>query len=66
LYEANLADSFEGMRPYERLRLIYTRQRRYKDAIRVCQAYLDLPDREHGQDKEAFRRHLRKLGGKAS
>lgn len=61
LYEANLADRFEGMRPYERLRLIYTRQKRYADAIRVCQAYLALPDREHGQDKEAFHQHLLKL-----
>ena len=71
LYEANLADGFEGMRPYERLRLIYTRQNRYQEAIHVCRAYLDcqaylvLPERERGQSrgqsKETFRQHLQRL-----
>ena len=69
LYEANLTDGFEGMRPYERLRLIYTRQNRYQEAIRICQAYLALPEREcgqsrgqnRGQNKETFRQHLQRL-----
>lgn len=38
-YEANIADEFEGSHPYERLRIIYAKQERYTDAIRVCEAY---------------------------
>ncbi len=63
LYEENLADGFAGVRPYERLRLIYTRQRRRADAIRVCRAYLALPDRTPlpAQSKDEFRAHLSRL-----
>jgi tetratricopeptide (TPR) repeat protein len=61
LYEANIQDRFFGSFPYDRLRIIYTRQGQYADAIRVCQAYLDLPDRPHGQNKPHFQRHLEKL-----
>jgi tetratricopeptide (TPR) repeat protein len=61
LYEANIQDRFFGSFPYDRLRIIYTRQGQYADAIRVCQAYLDLPDRPHGQNKERFQHHLDKL-----
>ena len=39
IYEANIADEFEGSYPYERLRIIYAEQKRYVDAIRVCEAY---------------------------
>lgn len=61
LYEANVEDRFSGSFPYDRLRIIYTRQGQYADAIRVCRAYLDLPDRPHGQNKERFQHHLEKL-----
>jgi tetratricopeptide (TPR) repeat protein len=61
LYEANVEDRFSGSFAYDRLRIIYTRQGQYADAIRVCQAYLDLPDRPHGQNKEHFQHHLEKL-----
>ncbi len=61
LYEANIQDRFFGSFPYDRLRIIYTRQGQYADAIRVCQAYLDLPDRPLGQNKPHFQRHLEKL-----
>jgi hypothetical protein len=40
LYEANIKDRFDGSHPYERLRVIYTKKRRYKDVIRVCEAYI--------------------------
>jgi|SRR5438552_8110776 len=40
LYEANVADRFDGSHPYERLRIIYARERRYRDAIRICETYL--------------------------
>ena len=54
----------QASHPHDRLRIIHTHQKRYQDAIRVCQAYLDLPDRECGQDKEHFRHHLERPGGK--
>jgi len=47
LYEANLKDRFKGLLPYERLRVLYSSAGKYRDAIRVCQAYL-----EHGEDDE--------------
>src|ERR1700722_8392335 len=40
LYEANIADQFDGSHPYERLRILYARQHRWADAIRVCEAYI--------------------------
>ena len=41
LYEANIADGFDGSHPYERLRIIYTSKKKYKDAMRVCGAFID-------------------------
>ena len=60
-YEANVVDAFYGMRPYERLRLIYTGQHRHHDAIRICRAYLALSDEGNRPAKEAFRGHLQAL-----
>ena len=42
LYERSVAENFVGSHPYERLAAIYERRREYPDALRVCQAYLDL------------------------
>lgn len=39
LYEMNVADWFHGSLPYDRLRIIYTRQKRSQDALRVCDAF---------------------------
>jgi tetratricopeptide (TPR) repeat protein len=41
-YEANVSARFPGYEPYNRLRVIYTNQKRYADAIRVFQAYIDV------------------------
>lgn len=41
-YEQNIADMIDTPHPYERLRIIYTRQKNYPAAIRVCQAYIDM------------------------
>ncbi len=60
LYEANLRDGFDGPHPYERLRIIYTSHGRPAEAIRVCQAYLKLPDRPSGA-VSYFKYHLRRL-----
>jgi hypothetical protein len=40
LYEANVRDHFDGSHPYERLRILYAADRRYSDAIRVCEESL--------------------------
>jgi tetratricopeptide (TPR) repeat protein len=40
LYESNIKDNFDGSHPYERLRVIYTKHKRYEDIIRVCQSYI--------------------------
>ena len=37
LYELNVAYGFEGDFPYDRLRVIYSKQRRYSDVIRVLE-----------------------------
>ncbi|MFP4344262.1 MAG: hypothetical protein ACLFU8_06195 [Anaerolineales bacterium] len=61
LYEACIADAFQGTHPYDRLRIIYTREKQLDDAIRVCETYLNLPDRKHGQNKAHFLHHRNKL-----
>jgi len=50
LYEQNVADWFDGSFPYERLRIIYTKQRRYDEAIRVCEAYNAMAEQKHSLD----------------
>jgi tetratricopeptide (TPR) repeat protein len=63
LYEANVADQFDGSHPYNRLRIIYKSRGCYPDAIRVCEAYI----LNSGQDKklcESFRTEIGKLKSK--
>ncbi len=45
-YELNVAYGFEGDFPYYRLRVIYSRQRRYSDVIRVLEKAIDVFDRK--------------------
>ena len=42
LYELNVAYGFEGDFPYDRLRIIYSKQRRYGDVIRVLERAIDI------------------------
>lgn len=42
LYENNIADFSDTPFPYDRLRIIYSKRKQYNDAIRVCQAYIDM------------------------
>lgn len=44
LYEQNVADGDLSTLSYTRLRLLYARQKRYRDARRVCEAYLQTLD----------------------
>jgi hypothetical protein len=38
LWEANVADGFQGAEPYESLRVVYTTRKDYANAIRICEA----------------------------
>jgi tetratricopeptide (TPR) repeat protein len=42
LYEQNINDGFLASLPYERLRIIYEKQRSYQSAIRVCKRYIEV------------------------
>ena len=60
LYEANIADQFDGSHPYNRLRILYKTRGNYMDAIRVCEAYIA----NSAQDQklyESFRSEISKL-----
>ena len=62
LYEANVRERFEGSHPYERLRIIYRKIGDYPNAIRACQAYLDLPRRAYDEKKrQHFRQQIAKM-----
>jgi hypothetical protein len=60
LYEANVADCFDGSHPYDRLRIIYKYRGDNPNAIRVCEAYI----RNSGQDPklcESYHAEIAKL-----
>lgn len=61
LYELNVADLFHGSLPYDRLRVLYTKLNWFQEAIRVCEAYLGLPDAWGNLDKDKFRHHRDRL-----
>ena len=42
LYENCIENGFLGSLPYERLRIIYTKQRQFQSAIRVCNRYIEI------------------------
>jgi len=54
-------DRMQASHPYDRMRIVYSRQKHYPRHHLVCQPYLDLPDREHRQDKEHFQHRLEHL-----
>jgi len=60
-YEICVAENYIGSHPFDRLRIWYTKNKNYKDAMRVCQAYINLPNRPHGLDKPRFAHHLKRL-----
>jgi len=64
IFEVCIAENFPGTYPYDRLRIWYTKNKKYLDAMRVCRAYINIPDRPHGQAKDGFIHHLKKLGEK--
>jgi hypothetical protein len=44
LYEGNLADWFSGEVPYDRLRIIYTKEGQVSEALRVCEAFVRMAE----------------------
>jgi len=44
IYESMIADVFDGSHPYTRLRIIYSKQKRYDQAIRVCDQFITMAD----------------------
>jgi tetratricopeptide (TPR) repeat protein len=44
LYEANIADMFDGNHPYDRLRVLYSQRKQYAEALRVCQRFIEMAD----------------------
>ena len=72
LYELNVAYGFEGDFPYDRLRVIYSKQRRYSDVIRVLEKAIDVFDRKVSPTRpdrlpklEKFHKQLEKVKVKA-
>ena len=72
LYELNVAYGFEGDFPYNRLRVIYSKQRRYSDVIRVLEKAIDVFDRKVSPTRpdrlpklEKFHKQLEKVKVKA-
>jgi len=63
LYQTNIAEGFTGQHPYERLRILYTKQKNYDKAIEICKAYLALPDIAP-KKRVKFSRDLEKLKAK--
>jgi len=72
LYELNVAYGFEGDFPYDRLRVIYSKQRRYSDVIRVLEKAIDIFDRKVSPTRPdrlpklaKFHKHLERVKVKA-
>jgi tetratricopeptide (TPR) repeat protein len=42
VYESNVSDFADTPAPYERLRIIYTKRKQYVEAIRVCEAFIEM------------------------
>ncbi len=61
VYEANVADAFHNISPYERLRILYSDRQGYEDALRVCEAYLVLPWQPGAGSKTYFQDHAERL-----
>jgi hypothetical protein len=64
VYEVSIGDEFIGTHPYDRLRIHYTQQRWYRDALRVCEAYAAQPKPPSVDSLKHFRHHGQKLAEK--
>ncbi|WP_273846083.1 hypothetical protein [Rubrobacter calidifluminis] len=62
LYEQNVAERFVESHPYERLAMIYERRRRYAEALRVTESFIELA-RSGTMPRGAQRSADRRLAG---
>lgn len=60
VYENCIREGFHGTHAYERLRIYYTKNRRFDDAIRVSQAEIRILERSKSPNKD---REIYKLAG---
>jgi tetratricopeptide (TPR) repeat protein len=64
LYEQNVSARFDGSHPYKRLAIIYHKQKRYDDEIRVLEVAVDVFSKLKRQDVpkklEYFKERLKK------
>jgi tetratricopeptide (TPR) repeat protein len=62
LYEQNVADKAETNYAYQRLRIIYTKQGNFREAIRVSEAFIALDYQTiTDAEKNFFRKQIEKL-----
>jgi hypothetical protein len=61
VYEANLAEDFSGRYPYERLAVIYRRQRRAEDELRVLRQAVAVVERELARGRRSVVPQLERL-----
>lgn len=72
LYEELGDNGFLGSMPYDRLRIIYTKQGSYLEAIRICKRYIEVMQRvenywpQYASTKQIsqYQDHIKKLSGK--
>lgn len=51
LYEYNIAHRFEGNHPYDRLAIIYRKNKRFNDEIRVLTKAIDVFEKDVSNDR---------------
>jgi hypothetical protein len=66
LYEMSVTDLFWGSFPYDRLRILYTRLKRYDDAIRVLKVYIKNPylSKPNRRSLPTYREWVKKIQAK--
>ena len=67
LYEANVAEGFDGSHPYNRLAVIYHKMKRYDDEARVLKRAIEIysnPNKGDNVKLQKFKDRLAKLENK--
>ncbi len=61
LYEANILDGFDGNHPYDRLAIIYKKQQRIDDEIRVLEKAIEVFGKNKNSERNDQLIKLRKF-----
>lgn len=59
-FEKAVSLRFDGSRPYDRLAIIYRKEKKYDDEIRICKAYLSLHTRNDDPKRSKFQKRIEK------